>query len=241
MKNILLLALACLPFTTSLFAQDAPTPKEIGEAYVEAIGGAEAWLNIQDMTMTGSSAMQGMEFPVTVTTKAGDKMRVDVDVQGKKIIQAYDGQQAWQVMPFAGINEPTAMTKEESADFADTPFLNEFINTAERGYVLEAVEGKEFEGTQTLGVRVTHPQTGSDRTYYFDPEYMVPVAMVATMKGGQMKGMEMTTLMSDYTEVEGGLIVPMFMNSQVNGQTIQTIKFKEAKFNTGVEDSVFGM
>ena len=237
-KSLTLLALVFV-FAGSLFAQDTPTPAEIGKTYIENIGGAEAWLKVKNVVASGTAAMQGMEFPMTLTTAEGNKFRVDVNVQGQKIIQAYDGETAWQVMPFMGINEPTAMSEEEAADMNDQAFLSEFINTEERGFKLEAVEGKDIEGTKTLGVRVTNDE-GVDRTYYFDPEFMIPVAMSTKMKGGQMKGMEMMTYMSDYGEVDG-LMMPMFTDAKINGQSIQKVTLKEVKINADIDDAKFSL
>lgn len=221
-----------------LFAQDTPTAEEIAAAYIENTGGAEAWKAVKTMRMNGTAAMQGMEFPITMSSAEGNKMRVDVNVQGQKIIQATNGETAWQVMPFMGINEPTAMSDDEAADMNDQEFLSEFIDSEERGYTLEVVEGKEIEGSKTIGVRVTNEKKDVDRTYFFDPEFMVPIAMSTKGKGGQMKGIEMMTMMSDYGEVDG-LVMPMFMDNQINGQSFQKITIKEVELNPELEEGLF--
>ena len=240
MKSLftLVFALFAVSFAT---AQDAtPTPDRIAAAYIENIGGAEAWKAITTTRQTGKMSMQGMEFPVTLTAAEGNKMRIDVNVQGQKIIQATNGEMAWQVMPFQGINEPTAMSDDEAADMKDQEFLNEFIDYEERGFILTAVEGREIEGTATLGVRVTHKERDTDRTYYFDPEYMIPVAMTSVSKSGPMKGREMMTLLSDYAEHDG-LIVPMFMEVKLDGQPLQKITLSEMENNVELEEDFFSL
>ncbi len=239
MKKVTSLLALMMIFGASLFAQDAPSAQEIADTYIENIGGKEAWLAVKAMKMKGKAAMQGMEFPMTITSAEGDKSHLEVDVQGQKIVQAYDGEKAWQVMPFMGINEPTEMSPEESEQSKDQKFLSEFINSKERGFTLESVEGKEIEGTQTYGVRVTNEE-GYDHTYYFDTEYMIPVMMTSPIKSGPQKGAVMETFMSDYQEVDD-LMMPMFMEVKFNGQTVQKITVTEAMLNPEIEDSMFSM
>ncbi len=231
---------ACLfVFSVSLSAQAAPTAREIGDVYIENTGGSAAWLALKSLKVKGTAAMQGMEFPMELTSAEGDKQYLLVDVQGQSIIQAYDGTIAWQVMPFMGINEPTEMSEEESEQMRNTHFLSEFIHTEERGFQLEAVEGKEVEGTPTYGVRVTDT-TGYDMTYYFDQEYLVPIMASLTVKSGPQKGVVVETYMSDYQEVEN-LMMPMFLEVKYNGSSIQKITIKETILNPEVKADLFSL
>lgn len=241
MNKLLLLLAVCLTGSLGLTAQEtAPSPREIGDAYIENTGGEEAYRNVQSMKMEGKSMMQGMEFPMTVVTSDPNKLRIDVDIQGSPMTQAFDGETAWMLFPMQGITEPKEMSEEEAQGFRETPFLSEFIDTEERGYMLEAVEGKEIEGTPTYGVRVTNDED-YDRTYYFDTENMVPIMMVSTMKGGQMTGMEMESYLSDYQEVEGGYIMPMYTEQKVNGQTFMQMTYDEVEINPEVEEGYFSV
>ena len=239
MKQITSLFALLLIFSSGLFAQDAPTAREIGDAYIENTGGKEAWLAVKAMKVRGKAAMQGMEFPMVMTTAAGDKQYLEVDVQGQKIVQAYDGTAAWQVMPFQGIMEPTPMDKDQAAQMEDTKFLSEFINTEERGFKLESVEGKEVEGTPTYGVRVTD-QDDYDMTYYFDQEYMIPIMTAVPIKAGPQKGSMMETYMSDYQELEN-IMMPMFIEVKFNGQSIQKITIENAEINPEINDDMFSI
>jgi len=238
MKKLLTLALM-LVFGMSLFAQEAPSVEKIAETYIENIGGVKAWKALKTTSMKGKANMQGMEFPITVTAAEGDMQYVEVDVQGQKIIQAYDGETAWQIMPFQGITEPTEMSEEEAEQSKEMRFLSEFIDSKERGFTLESVEGKEVEGTPTYGVRVTDT-SGYDHTYYFDTEYMIPVMMTSSIKSGPQKGGTMETYMSDYQDVEG-LTVPMFMEVKFNGTTVQKMTFTEVLINPEVDKAMFSM
>ena len=226
--------------STALLAQDAataPSPNEIADAYVEATGGKDAWLAVKSTKMEGAATMQGMEFPLTVTAAEGNKMRIDLDIQGSPMTQTFDGTTGYLLFPMQGITEPKQMSAEESADMADTPFLTEFINTEQRGYTLTAVEGKEVEGTPTYGIQVTNAD-GYDRTYYFDTETMVPLMAAQASKSAQTQGVVMESYMSDYQEVEG-LVVPMFIEQKANGQTVMKMTFTDVSINPELEEDFF--
>ncbi|MGB3799331.1 MAG: hypothetical protein WA952_05910 [Lewinella sp.] len=242
MKNLTLFILLAIGFGLPMGAQnasDAPPASEIAATYIETIGGTEAWKALSAYQFEGQATMQGMQFPMTVTSAEGDKTRVEMSIQGNEMVQAYDGTTAWMYFPMQGVTEPKEMSEEESADLTSTPFLDVFIDTEERGYQLENVEGREIEGTATYGVRVTNDE-GFDRTYYFDTENMVPIMMSSTSMGGQMKGMTMETYLSDYQEVES-VIIPMFMENKVNGQTIMSMTFESAKLNPELPADYFSM
>ena len=224
-----------------MFAQDAatPSPREIADAYIENTGGVEAWKALTATKMEGNVGMQGMEFPMTVTAAAERRFRMDMDIQGSPMTQAYDGTTGWMLFPMQGITEPKRMTDEEVKDMADSPFLSEFIDSEARGYTLEAVAGKEVEGTPTYGIRVTDDED-YDRTYYFETENMVPILIEAVSKSGPMKGITVETYMSDYQEVEG-LIVPLFMEQKVNGQSMMKMTFTDVTLNPELEEGFFSM
>lgn len=238
MKKLTTLFAFLLVCGAGLRAQ-TPDVQTIVDGYLEAIGGAEAWLELEAMEAKGTAAMQGMEFPFTMTTAKGDKMRTDVNIQGQTMIQAYDGETAWQVFPMMGITEPTPMPEDQAAELKEQTFLPEFINAKERGFTIEAVEGKELEGAATYGLRVTHEE-GIDHTYYFDTEYLIPVMMASVVKTGPQKGTVVETYMSDYQEVDG-LMMAMFLETKMGGASFQKITIKEAKLNPEVTEGMFSM
>lgn len=241
MKKITTIFALFLLFTTGLLAQEeTPSPREIADAYIEATGGEEAWLAVEAMKMKGTMAMQEMEFPFTATAAEGDRIRIDVDIQGSPMVQAFDGDTAWTLFPLQGITEPKQLSEEESADMKQDHFLSEFINSEERGFKLEAVAGKEVEGTPTYGVRVSKEEEDFDKTYYFDTESMVVIMEESVSKSGPMKGITVETYLSDYEEVDG-LMVSKFAESKVNGKSIQKMTIKEVEVNPEIDETIFSM
>lgn len=227
-----------LCFTCNLNAQKtAPSPDEIATAYLEAIGGEAAWKEIKSMRFTGKASMQGQEFPFVMTRAEGNKFYQEVSVMGSKMEQGFNGETAWMLFPLQGINEKTAMSEEESKEFREEEFLDVFIDYADRGFKLAAAEGKEIEGTPTYGVRVTNDD-GYDKTYYFETENMVPIMVSSVGKAGQTRGMTVEMYLSDYQEV-GELMMPMFMDMKINGNTFQKLTMTKGELNVEVDEAIF--
>ena len=232
------LILGILP---SIFAQASEfTADELAANYIEAIGGEEAWRKVENMTMEAKSAMFGMDFPTTVSMDAPNRFRLDVNIQGQKMIQSFDGETAWQIMPMMGITTPTKMSEEEATNVNQTELLPEFIDYEKRGYTIELVDAREIEGVATQGVKLSD---GKKKTlvYYFDLETFVPIMTSTTVMEGQGKGSLIESYMSEYDEVEGGLILPFSTEVKVDGKLLQKLIVEKVMINTEMEEGMFSM
>ena len=97
MKTRLILFLA-ISFGGSMAcrAQEAKLD-DILSAYYKAIG-IEKMKDWQTVTGTGKLIGQGMENLVKFYIKRPEKIRVEVEVQGNKMIQVFDGKQGWSII-----------------------------------------------------------------------------------------------------------------------------------------------
>lgn len=106
----LIISIICLCSFSGL-AQDLKLD-EILSKYYQATGidHIKEW---NTLTMTGKSTTQGMEFPVIIIIKRPGKIRTEVEIQGNKMLQVFDGQQGWSVIPWSGTTDPQDMTADE--------------------------------------------------------------------------------------------------------------------------------
>jgi len=218
-------------------AVQAQTADDILAKYFEATGGLKKWAELKSSKMTGVMSMQGMEFPGTIYSAAPNKQKVEVSVQGQNIVQAYDGETAWWINPFANALEAQKMPAEMSEEMVKQKFESEFINYKDKGHTVE-LEGKEtIEGTEAWKIKLT--KKGGDVEYhFFDTEYNVPIMMRTAISNGPMKGQNADTFMSDYQEVEG-MMFPFFIESKVGGESAQKITIKTVELNGKYDDAFF--
>lgn len=231
-KTFLLFAVLIVAIT-----MQAQTVDEIVAKSFENTGGVEKWKALKSTKMEGTMAMQGFEFPGTVYAKPPKSQRVEVSVQGKNLIQAYDGTTPWWINPFAGSEEAQKMPDEMAEQMVNDEFESEFIDYKTKGHTV-ALEGKQtVEGTETFKVKLTK-KNGDVEYYYFDTENYVPIMIQTAVKTGPAKGQLAETYLSDYQEVEG-LIFPFFMETKMAGQSVQKMTIKTIKINENYEDSMF--
>ncbi|PHN06634.1 LolA family protein [Flavilitoribacter nigricans] len=230
MKKLFPLFIALLTFS-ALSAQSA---KDIVQNYLETIGGADQWQNIKTMTTEASMSMQGMSFDAIIYAKYPDKQRVEVDLNGMQLIQAYDGTTAWWINPMMGSDKAQKMPEPMAQSMSNQEFESPFINYEEKGSTVELLGESELEGTDVYELRLGRSD-GRSEIYYFDKKTNLPIKMATKSSEGQM----IETLFSDYKATDSGLVSPHKMEVKVGGSTQQEITFHKITFDKSLEDAFF--
>jgi hypothetical protein len=113
-----LAAVALLAATAAaVWAARPVTPRErkadkIIKKHVEALGGKENIRAIETVTARGRLSRSGMDLPFTLWMKRPRLGRIDIDIMGQELVQAYDGDTAWWVNPLFGVFKPREMPGE---------------------------------------------------------------------------------------------------------------------------------
>ncbi|MBK8502557.1 MAG: hypothetical protein IPL46_10265 [Saprospiraceae bacterium] len=235
MKKVLTAIIAV--FLIAVVPTDAQTVDEIISNYLENTGGKDAWKSLNSMKMSGTSSMQGMEFPITIYSKRPNYEKLEVEVQGMQIVEAYDGTTAWSINPFQGNTTATKADEEMNKEAAKKTFEDELLDYAAKGHQVERLDDAEIEGAQTFQLKLTK-KTGDEQIYYFDQENFVPIMIRVFANAGPMKGAAIETYLSDYEEVQE-LMIPHSIMQKVNGQTFMQATMKSIELNPEIDDQIF--
>jgi len=212
---------------------------EIIDTYLENVGGVENWKAIKNMKITGITAMQGMEFPVERIAAAPTMFRMNLNIMGKKMVQAYDGETAWMINPMQGDSKAQKMDEDMTKELSKQEFEDAFIDYKEKGHTV-TLEGKEeVDGTETYKIKMVK-KDGTENIYFFDMEDMVPIMMRSFGESGPMKGQAVDTYLSDYQEVDG-LYMPFSMEQKMAGQTVMQMTTESVELNIELEEDLFKM
>jgi len=240
MKHIFLLCALSLGFFMGN-AQNKPvediTADEIIATYLENIGGEDNWKALTSVRMEGKMAQMGMEFPGAVMQMPPNKQRIEINIQGQEMIQAYDGETAWWINPFMGGPDAQPMPAEMASEFTKETFEDDFIDYAKKGHTVELLGQTEVDGVMTYELKLTK-KDGTEEFHYFDPEYMVPIMQKTIVSEGQMKGQAVETYMSDYEEHEG-LMIPMYIESKMGGATQFSMTITKVELNPELDEALF--
>lgn len=206
-KSIALLAIGALAGLGPAMAQEAAEQEavmplaEVLEAHYEALGGKEAWKQVEAVRFTDTMTMgPGMEAPFTMTMQRPDKVRLEFSFQGMTGVQAWDGETAWMVMPFMGRTEPEQMPAEMAEQFEEQADIEgPLFDWEEKGHKVELVARESMEGTDVYTVKVTR-ENGNETVHYLDSEYFVTIKQSGKRKI-QGQEMEIETTVGDYQEL----------------------------------------
>jgi outer membrane lipoprotein-sorting protein len=222
-------------------AVSAQTVDEIVAKHIAAQGGLAKLKAVRSIRMTGSFEAGGVQAMFTQLYKRPMKTRLDVEVQGMTMTQAYDGQNGWQVVPFTGKKDPEPMSGDplknmkEQADI-DGPLLD----YKAKGSTVVLVGKENIDGADAYHLKVTL-KDGSVREMYLDARtYLVSRIVVKTkMQGAEV---ELESNATDYRQVDG-LMFPFSIEQHAtagNGPG-QKIIFRTVEVNPTVADSSFKM
>lgn len=213
--------------------------------YFENTGGIEKWKEMKTMEMKGKAPSPQGEFPFTVYNKRPNLIKVEVNVQGKTLIpQAYDGETAWGLNPFAGGNTAQKIPEDMAWAIADqAEFEPVYINYTEKGHVI-TLEGEEtVDGAETFKLKVVKNANNDKQEvteyHFFDKENYVPIMIRTSTLVGPGKGTDSESYMSDYQETAYGIYMPYYLETRTNGQVSQKIVVEEVIINGEIDNSVF--
>ncbi len=222
---------------SSAVAVQAQTADEIIAKSFVTLGGADKWKALKTTKSEAKMAMMGFEFAGTMYNAEPNKMRVEIDVMGQKIIQCYDGSTAWWINPLQVGPDAQVMPEEMAESVKNQEFQSPLLDYASKGNKV-TFEGKEtIDGTECHKIKLVK-KDGNEEFYFFDTENFVPVMVRAAIKTGPTAGQFSETFMSDYQEVSG-LMFPFFLETKVAGQSVQKVTLSKVTLNEEMKDDMF--
>lgn len=223
-------------FTATIFTH-AQSLDEVLNSMFETIG-QDKLIELNSMQFNGKSAQMGMETPFMIIQERPNKFRLEVDIQGATMIQAYDGENAWMTMPWTGSNKPQELSGIQLKSIeSQSDFDGVLYNYEEKGYTAELMGTEEVEGTEAFKIKL---EKEGDITYYFiDAENFVIIKMTNQVKVNEAV-VESETYFSNYKEVDG-VVMPFSMEQKSNGQSQSLVTIEEVEFNVEVDQSIFPM
>ncbi len=206
----------------------------------EAKGGLENLKAIKTLYIEGKmiNTQQNVEMPMKMWFKKPNKIRTEVEMMGKKIVQAYDGEKAWWIMPFLG-PEPKLMPEEQAKNIKEQKdSLSPLVDYKKRGIKIELLGKDDFEGTEVYKLKLTY-KNGKVVYYYLDADTGIELkAESFVSRGGEERKVE--TVFSDYKKVNG-IYFPFTMEMKSGDINSGTMSFTKIEVNKEIPDSIFEM
>ncbi len=215
-------------------AQQLPTPRQITDRYIQAVGGRDAFKaqQFRHMVMEMSMPAMGMSFTMDIKVMRPNKMLTTMEMPGMgTITTGYDGTVAWMNNPMTG---PQILEGQELNQALRQSDIDASIDFERLYPTMETVERTERGGRACYNVRMVSPD--NDTVFScFDVENGLIVAVTAKQTS-QMGEVEVTSLLSDYKDF-GGIKLPTRTTAQMMGmEMVTTIKSVDSN---PIDPSVF--
>ena len=98
-------------FSFSLSAQDLSLDEILNNYY--KVMGLDKLAKVKSMEIKGKSFNQGMEYDFTITSFPPKRYRLEVPIQGQKMVQVYNQGEAWVIAPWTGTLAPKDITGDQ--------------------------------------------------------------------------------------------------------------------------------
>jgi len=232
-KTIFTLISLALLTAGSAYTQDLQ--KILDKIYETA--GQKTLLTKKTIVSSGKVLQMGQEMPFISYLKRPNKSRLEIEMQGAKMVMAFDGENGWAIQPWTGSEEPIDLAGMELGSVKEMSDLDGPLwDYEKKGHQMELVGKDEFSGSEVYVLKMTKKE-GDISTFYVDSEKYVTLKMVnKTVAQGQEVEIEMH--MSDYREVDG-IKYPFTTEQRMNGQVFMTLKLNEVSYNTELADDLF--
>jgi len=219
----------------------AQTVDEIIAKNTEARGGEAKLRAVKSLRFTGKVEVgPGISAPTTMVIKRPDMVRMEFTVQGMTAIQAYDGKDAWGVMPFQGKKDPEPMSADDKKDIEDQGDIDgPLVDYKSKGNTVEYLGKDKVEGSDAWKLKVTK-KNGIVETSYIDVDsgLEVKTQRIAKIRGNDT---EVISTYSDFRTVEG-LVIPFSIEQGIAGSPQkQKITFEKVEINPTLADEQFHM
>jgi hypothetical protein len=236
--------LAAFLSSTSLFAQ---TADDLVAKNLEARGGADKLAAIHSYVARGQLRLPG-DFKLSYEemrarldpAKDVCAVRINAQIQGLTVIQAYDGANGWRVNPFEGRKDAEKMGADEARSLADEALIDgPLLASRAKGSKIEYLGREDVDGTDAYKLRVTQSD-GTIFTYYLDPDVYLEIRMdeQRTIRGAMQ---ETVTDYGDYEKVAGVYFPFSISSSPPNVADKQVITVKSADANVDIPPDTFAM
>ena len=229
-----LIAFFILLLAVSANVVEAQTLQDVLNKHFEAIGQDEL-LEMETYEIEALVSQMGMEIPMEIKMKRPNKFRMEMEVQGQKMVQAYNGEKGWMLVPGAG-SQPQELSGpqlEQAMEQADID--GELYNYEKKGYTAELL-GKEFLGDdEVFNIKLTGSD-GVEKNYYIGTDnYLVKKVVGKVNSQGQEVTVEQ--IMSDYENINGVMVATKIESKSPMGSAV--INFKNMNFGAPLDNSIF--
>lgn len=237
MKRITLLA----ALLTAGFCAGAQTADEIIENHIKAVGGREKILSIQSAKTEIKMKSQMFEFPTVAYIKKDGSMRSETEIQGLKIIQAYNAADSvgWSINPMGGDNKVHKMNDEQRKELSEENRLESpLMDYKKKGHSVEYLGKEDLEGDEVHKIMLTK-KNGNITYYYIDTQNFLIWKEESRVKFRDREYTSETYFSNYFTQ--DGITSARTIENYSDGKVVMQMNVEKMEYNGKFDDGLFKM
>lgn len=229
-RNIIVTALMLIAF----IGTQAQTVDEVFAKHYEATG-QEKLAEVKTFYVKAKMSMMGMDMPMTIQMVKPNKFRIDMDVMGQKIEQAYDGESGWMRNPMAGSGITDLQGAELKQAMEQADLQGELYDYKAKGHSAELIGKVNADGKEAYRIKFTTADE-SVKDYYIDANtYLISKVKAKVVSMGQTMNVE--TKILEYKDIDGIKIGSKMEIDTPMGT--QSMIMEEIKLDEKIDESIF--
>lgn len=202
-----------------------------------AARGLARWRTVQTMRLAGIITSSGRAVPVVVWRKRPNLMRQETAFPAGTVVSVFDGERAWTINPFTGVDTPKEVTgppvdaAREQADFDGL-----LVDYRAKGHAI-ALDGMEtIEGRRAFRLTLTK-KNGQKQELLLDADTALEIATFSIVsREGRPARLE--TRLDDYRSVDG-VMVPFRIRDFVDGVLTSELAVEKVDLDVRTDGGVF--
>lgn len=223
-------------FTTLVSRVQAQSLEDILEKHFKAVG-QEKLVSAQTYLMKAKIVQMGMELPMVMKIKNPNKFRVEMEMQGQKMIQAYDGEKGWMIVPWLSPDPQEMAGDQLKQAMEQADIKGELYNYSEKGHSVDFTGKVNLDGKEAYRLKLT-AKDGTVKNYFIDTEtYLITKVKAKVNTMGQEVDVDMK--MSGYKDFDG-VKMAMKMESHTPMETMSVI-IEDVQFDPIFDDAIFNL
>lgn len=220
-----------------------PSAEQIVARSVAARGGLEAWQAVSTLALAGTlytGQQDNATLPIVVKLKRPNKSRLEIDVQGHRMVQAFDGKNGWKMRRFHGQDIVASYGPDDVASaqawerVASPPLIDHT-----REVMRVKLDGTEaVDGAPAYRLTLVRADR-SEQHVWVDAKSFLDVMYDDNLRRDNGEVFTVATHYRDYRTVDG-VKVPTSIEVVAGGaQGSRKMVFKDVAINPSLADAVF--
>ncbi len=233
MRKTIITTLAILIIASMNFVQ-AQSLDNVLKKHFKAVG-QDKLVTAKTYYLKAKLSQMGMELPMEIKMKQPNKFRVEMEMQGQKMIQAYDGEKGWMIAPWLSPDPQVLEGDQLKQAMEQADFEGELYNYEQKGHTVDFVGKVNADGKEAYKIKLT-AKDGSIKNYFIDAGTNLIFKVKAKISGGGQE-IEVDQKLSDYKDFDG-ILMATKMESVTPMGTV-SITIVEFKINENFDDAIF--